>query len=181
MWDELLTQEIARFAHCDQSAVRKREERLDPVYYRLLKSFVLGSWEGSPDAPSAEMLDADSIMRLSERVVAQAADAGNCVIVGRGSQHFLRSRNDTLRFFLYASRREKVRRLVSQGKTETDAVALVNTVDRDRASFIKKYFRVNWPNRWLYHAMLNTAAGDESVILAIMSFLPPSQCEHAVD
>jgi cytidylate kinase len=121
------------------------------------------------------MLDADSIMRLSERVVAQAADAGNCVIVGRGSQHFLRSRNDTLRFFLYASRREKVRRLVSQGKTETDAVALVNTVDRDRASFIKKYFHVSWPNRWLYHAMLNTAAGDESVILAIMSFLPPSR------
>jgi cytidylate kinase len=175
LWDELLTQEIARFAHCDQSAVRKREERRDPVYYRLLKSFVLGSWEGSPDAPSAEMLDADSIMRLSERVVAQAADAGNCVIVGRGSQHFLRSRNDTLRFFLYASRREKVRRLVSQGKTETDAVALVNTVDRDRASFIKKYFDVSWPNRWLYHAMLNTAAGDESVILAIMSFLPPSR------
>ena len=181
LWDELLTQEIARFAHCDQSVVRKREERRDPVYYRLLKSFVLGSWEGSPDAPSAEMLDADSIMRLSERVVAQAADAGNCVIVGRGSQHFLRSRNDTLRFFLYASRREKVHRLVSQGKTENDAVALANTVDRDRASFIKKYFHVSWPNRWLYHAMLNTAAGDESVILAIMNFLPPSRREHAVD
>jgi len=181
LWDELLTQEIARFAHCDQSVVRKREERRDPVYYRLLKSFVLGSWEGSPDAPSAEMLDADSIMRLSERVVARAADAGNCVIVGRGSQHFLRSRNDTLRFFLYASRREKVHRLVSQGKTENDAVALANTVDRDRASFIKKYFHVSWPNRWLYHAMLNTAAGDESVILAIMNFLPPSRREHAVD
>ena len=89
LWDELLTQEIARFAHCDQSAVRKREERRDPVYYRLLKSFALGSWEGSPDALSAEMLDADSIMRLSDGVVAQAADAGNCVIVGKGFQHFL--------------------------------------------------------------------------------------------
>ncbi len=171
LWDELLTQEIARQANWDQSAVRKHEERKDPPYYRLFKSFALGSWEGSPVALSAEMLDADSIVRLSERVVEQAADAGNCVIVGRGSQHFLRARKDTLRFFLYASRREKVRRLVSQGKTETDAAELVDTVDRDRASFIKNYFHVNWPNRSLYHAMLNTGVGDETVILAMMGFL----------
>lgn len=171
LWDELLTQEIARLANCDQSVVRRREERQDPLYYRLFKSFALGSWEGSPVALSAEMVDADSIVRLSERVVEQAADAGNCVIVGRGSQHFLRARKDTLRFFLYASRREKVRRLVAQGKPEADAAELANTVDRDRASFIKKYFHVNWPNRSLYHAMLNTGAGDETVILAMMSFL----------
>jgi cytidylate kinase len=171
LWDELLTQEIARLANCDQSVVRKHEERQDPLYYRLFKSFALGSWEGSPAALSAEMLDADSIVRLSERVVEQAADAGNCVIVGRGSQHFLRARKDTLRFFLYASRREKVRRLVSQGKPETDAAELVDTVDRDRASFIKKYFHVSWPNRSLYHAMLNTGVGDETVILAMKSFL----------
>ena len=171
LWDELVTQEIARLANSDQSVVSKREERRDPLYYRLFKSFALGSWEGSPVALSAEMLDADSIVQLSERVVEQAADAGNCVIVGRGSQHFLRARKDTLRFFLYASKREKVRRLVAQGKPEADASELVNTVDRDRASFIKKYFHVNWPNRSLYHAMLNTGVGDETVILAMMSFL----------
>jgi cytidylate kinase len=172
LWDELLTQEIARLADCDQSVVRKHEEHQDPLYYRLFKSFALGSWEGSPVAVSAEMLDADSIVRLSERVVEQAADAGNCVILGRGSQHFLRARKDTLRFFLYASSREKVRRLVSQGKTEAEAAELVNTVDRDRASFIKKYFQVKWPNRSLYHAMLNTGTGNEAVIRAILSFLP---------
>jgi cytidylate kinase len=171
LWDELLTQEIARLAKCDQADVRKHEERRDPLYYRLFKSFALGSWEGSPDAFSAEVLDADTIVRLSEQVVERAADAGNCVIVGRGSQHFLRARRDALRFFLYASRKEKIRRLVSQGKTETDAVASVDTIDRERASFIKKYFHVDWPNRSLYHAMLNTANGDETVVLAMLGFL----------
>jgi cytidylate kinase len=137
LWDELLAQEIARLAKCDQSDVRKREERRDPLYYGLFKSFALGSWEGSPDASSIGMLDADNIVQLSEQVVENAADAGNCVIVGRGSQHFLRARKDTLRFFLYASRKEKLCRLVSQGKTETDAAALVDTVDRERAYFVK--------------------------------------------
>jgi Cytidylate kinase-like family len=42
LWDQLLTQEIARLAHCERSATEKREERLDPLYYRLLKSFALG-------------------------------------------------------------------------------------------------------------------------------------------
>lgn len=73
LWDELLTQEIARMANSDQSVVRKREERRDPPYYRLFKSFALGSWEGSPVALSAEMLDADSIVQLSERIVEQIA------------------------------------------------------------------------------------------------------------
>jgi cytidylate kinase len=170
LWDQLLTQEIARLAHSERSAVERREERRDPLYYRLFKSFALGSYEGSPSVP-VETLDADSIVRISEGVVEEAAAAGNCVIVGRGSQHFLRARSDTLRFFLYASREEKLRRLIAEGKAEADAEMLVDTVDRERAAFIKMYFHTKWPNRSVYHAMLNTAAGDETVIRAILSFL----------
>ena len=174
LWDQLLTQEIARLAHCEQSAVEKREERQDPLYYRLLKSFVLGSYEGSPGEP-VEALDADRIVRISERVVEDAAASGSCVIVGRGSQHFLRSRDDTLRFFLYASREEKISRLISEGNSEREAERLVDTVDRDRAAFIRSYFHAEWPNRSLYHAMINTASGDETVIQAILSFLQHSE------
>jgi hypothetical protein len=43
----LLPQEVAHLAHGEQSAVEKREERQDLLYYRLLKSFVLGSCEGN--------------------------------------------------------------------------------------------------------------------------------------
>ena len=173
LWDHLLTQEIARLAHCEQSVVEKREERRDPLYYRLLKSFALGSYEGSPGVP-VEALDAGSIVEISQRVVEQAAASGNCVIVGRGSQHFLRARDDALRFFLYAPREEKIRRLVSQGNTEHDAETLVDTVDRERAAFIKRYFRAEWPNRSVYHAMINTASGNEMVIQAILGFLQES-------
>ena len=168
LWDQRLTQEIARLAHSEKSAVEKREERRDPLYYRLFKSFALGSYEGSPGVP-VETLDADSIVRISEGLVEEAAIVGKCVIVGRGSQHFLRARSDTLRFFLYASREEKLRRLIAEGKTEADV--LVDTVDRERAAFIKRYFHVEWPNRSVSHAMLNTATGDDTVIRVILSFL----------
>src|SRR5262245_45659370 len=171
LWDQLLTQEIARLANCKLSAVQQHEERRDPLYRRLLKSFALGSYEGNIGVYPVEMLDADSIVRFSERVVRQAAEAGNCVIVGRGSQHFLQDQPATLRFFLYASREEKVRRLVAEGNKQSQAEGLVDTVDRERAAFIRNYFNVEWPNREVYHAMINTGSGDETVVEAILTFL----------
>ena len=45
----------------------------------------------------------------------------------------------------------------------------MDTVDDERAAFIEKYFHMEWPNRSIYHAMLNTAMGDEIVIDAILS------------
>lgn len=88
-----------------------------------------------------------------------------------GSQHFLRDRKDTLRFFLYASREVKVRHLISQGKTESEGRALVDTVDRERAAFIKKYFHADWPDRSVYHAMISTDEGRERAIQVIWGFL----------
>jgi cytidylate kinase len=168
LWDEALTSEIARLSHCDPAEVEAREEQVDPIYYRLLTSIMRGSFEGSLNVHRLTLLDADSIFRLTERVVQKAAAAGNCVIVGRGSQHFLRDRVDTVRVFLYAPREEKVRRLMSDGVCEKDVGRLVDTIDHDRTAFVDRYFHMPWPNRPLYHAMLNTAAGDDLVIQMIL-------------
>jgi cytidylate kinase len=181
LWDQSLTQEIARLANCKQSEVELREERRDPLYRRLLKSFALGSFEGNVGVYPIETLDADNIAKISERMVRQVADAGNCVIVGRGSQHFLPDRKDTLRFFLYAPRHEKVRRLIAEGNTPQHAEALVDTVDRERAAFIRNYFHVEWPNLPVYHAMINTMAGDDTVVNAILSFFKQKPTEAAAD
>jgi cytidylate kinase len=181
VWDQALTQEIARLANCKQSEVELREERRDPLYRRLLKSFALGSYEGNLGVYPIETLDADSIAKISERVVRQVAESGNCVIVGRGSQHFLQDRKDTLRFFLYAPRQEKVRRLIAEGNTPQHAEALVDMVDRERAAFIRNYFHVEWPNLPVYHAMINTMAGDDTVVNAILSFFKQKPTEAAAD
>jgi cytidylate kinase len=169
LWDHLLTEEIARLAHCSKAVVEEREERNDPLYYRLFKSFLRGSYEGNINAHRLNLVDSENIIKLTEKVVLHAAEKGNCVIVGRGSQHFLMKREDTVRIFLYAPMEEKVRRLLLRGKTEQEAHDLVDTVDRERADFIGKYFKVEWPNRSLYHAMINTAIGDETVVRTILN------------
>jgi cytidylate kinase len=171
LWDQDLTEEIARLANCPKDIVQVREERTDPLYYRLFKSFLRGSYEGSLNAHKLNVVDSESILKITERVVQHATKAGNCVIVGRGSQHFLRNRPDTLRVFLYAAREEKVRRLIARGKTEKEAQERVDTVDQERVEFIQKYFHVDWPDRTAYHAMINTATGDQCVAHMILDLM----------
>ena len=171
LWDQLLTEEIARLAKCPKAVVEVREERTDPLYYRLFKSFMRGSYEGSINAPKLNLVDSETILRITRRVVEHAAEGGNCVIVGRGSQQFLKSRPDTLRVFLYAPREDKVRRLLARGKSPEEAEQLVDTVDRERADFIQKYFNVEWPDRSIYHTMMNTAIGDEAVVHMILNWV----------
>ena len=171
LWDQLLTEEIARLADCPKAVIERREERTDPLYYRLFKSFLRGSYEGSLNAHNLKLVDCEGILKFTERVVQHAASSGNCVIVGRGSQLFLRNRQDTLRVFLYAPSEDKVRRLVSRGKSEREAQDLVDTVDLERANFIEKYFKVEWPSRSVYHTMINTSLGDESVVQTIVDLM----------
>ncbi len=169
LWDQLLTEEIARLANCPKAVVEVREERTDPLYYRLFKSFLRGSYEGSLNAHKLNVVDSENILKITQRVVQHAAESGNSVIVGRGSQQFLKSRSDTLRLFLYAPRQDKVRRLVARGKREHEAEHLVDTVDHERADFILKYFGVAWPDRAVYHSMINTGIGDEAVVQLIIN------------
>jgi cytidylate kinase len=171
LWDQLLTEEIARLARCPKDVVEGREERTDPLYYRLFKSFLRGSYEGSINAPKLNLVDSETIFTITRRVVEQAALSGNIVIVGRGSQQFLKDRPDTLRIFLYAAREDKVRRLLARGKSEQEAEELVDTVDRERADFIQKYFKVEWPDRSIYHAMINTGLGDDATVQSISDFM----------
>ena len=60
LWDQLLTDEIARRLDCARGAVEDHEERRDPVYYRLLKAFMRGSFEGSLNAPRLKVVDTES-------------------------------------------------------------------------------------------------------------------------
>lgn len=168
LWDQSLTAEIARLAKCDHHSVARLEEKVDPLFYRLMKVFMRGSYERSLPVSGLEHLDADSMVVFMQRVIEGAAAAGNCVIVGRGGPYLLRSRADTFRVFVYAPLEEKIRRVRDLGKTGAEATELVGAIDQERATFVKKYFGKEWPSRHLYHLMINSAVGDDVVIRTIL-------------
>jgi cytidylate kinase len=168
LWDQLLTDEIARKMDCPSMTVAEHEERRDSLYYRLLKAFLRGSYEGSLNAPGMKMVDADCIREVAENVVRVAAKEGHSVIVGRGSAYYLKDRVDAFHVFVYAPFEEKVKRLLKAGKSAEEARQLAETVDHDRAAFIKQYFGVEWPARQYFHLMINSTIGEEAVVETIM-------------
>jgi cytidylate kinase len=169
LWDHAITCEIAARLKCDVESVEQREERVDPVFYRLMKAFMRGSYEASLEGDNLQCLDAEHLALLFEKVVTGIAAQGDCVIVGRGSPWFLRHRKDALHVFLYAPYDEKVRRVIAQGKSQAEAEDLVESVDRARVVFIKKYYGKDWPDRYLYNLMLNSQVGDEVVVRTILN------------
>jgi len=108
------------------------------------------------------------VREIAERLVMQASTE-NSVLVGRGSAYYLRDRTDAFHVFTYASFDEKVRRLRETGKSEREATDLVQTVDDDRAAFIKQRFGIDWPSRHFFHLMVNTRVGVESAVEIILS------------
>ena len=63
------------------------------------------------------------------------------------------------------------RRLQATGKSETEAIELVEVVDRDRSEYIKKYFNVEWPARHFFHLMINSTIGEETVVQTVVDGL----------
>ncbi len=169
LWDQLLTDEIARRLDCARSLVEEHEEQRDSASYRLFKAFMRGSFEGSLNAPRLRMVDTDCVREVAQKILREAAEAGNCVIVGRGSAYYLGDRSDAFHVFIYAPFLEKVRRLQAAGRSEKRAIELTETVDVNRAAFIKQYFGVDWPERHRFHLMINSSMGDEAAAETILA------------
>jgi cytidylate kinase len=178
VWDREITEEIARRLKCKAEMVQRREERVDSVFYGLIKAFMRGSFESQTDA-SLELLDAEHLAALFEKVIKGAAEKGKCVIVGRGAPFFLRERDDVFSVFLYAPYEEKLRRVVEFGKTRREAEELLETVDSERAAFVRKYYNKEWPDRYLYNMMLNVASGDDAAVEAILNGIELANKVHA--
>lgn len=172
LFDDELSQEIARQAKIPVEICRKREERKDPFLRRLVNLIWRGSFDRNLPSPDLAILDTDRLVSIVEQVVKKAAETRPCIILGRGGPFFLRERTDILSIFLHASRELKYRRVLKRvDGNERQAIELVDTQDDDRRKFVKYYFGHEWPNRQLFHAMINTGIGDETTVEVILGLL----------
>ena len=167
LWDHLLTEEIARLAQVEPSAVKRCDERMDSYLHRLSKTFWRASYERSSPLGS-QVFDTDRMMAMMQEIMNKLGREGNAVIVGRGAPFFLRENPAAFHVFLYAPRAEKIRRVIAEGHSEPEAEEMVDSVDRERIAYVKHYFNADWPTRSLYHMMINTAVGNEPVIRTIL-------------
>jgi cytidylate kinase len=164
--DKCLIFDIAKMANVDVEAVKKLDEHPDPLLTRISRLF----WGGAAErgVASTEHFDCKKMTELTRSVFLQAADEGHRVIVGRGAPYHLAGRDDTFHVFLYAPRDFKVKRVLQYCTCQDHAEQVIDSADVDRAAFIRQHFHIEWPDRHVYHLMVNTAVGEDATVDLIL-------------
>jgi cytidylate kinase len=180
--DRCLVEKIAQVARVEPQLAEQYDERPDPWVNRLVRALWQGGlMRGTMAGPIPELFDADTMALLSQRMIEEAADIGNCVIVGRASQCILQQRDDAFHVFIYAPRTERLRRLRSRHASRAEAEAAMQARDQERAALIRRYFNQDWANRHLYDLMISSKLGEETVLSTILSAMGVGEARAAAD
>ena len=141
--DNEFVAEVARRAGLPAEEVAQREERAPGLLERLARALAVSSPEmflTTTGVPRVEQEEAD-IVRLTERIIREAAAGGRVVLVGRGAQALLAEREDALHVYVVASKAWRERLAVERlGVPPANAANVVDDIDRQRDHYVKTYF-----------------------------------------
>jgi len=105
--------------------------------------------------------DEDTMADLARQIIEHAYTAGNCVIVGRGSQCILQTKGDAFHVFVYAPLRVRIHRLRTRLEPGADIEQRIREVDAERAHYLKLRFGKEWNNPHLYDLMISSCDDEE--------------------
>jgi hypothetical protein len=158
----------ARIAGVSPELAKKYDERLDPWYYRYGKAFWHDSGYSMAGISDDQVFDSERMLTLIRQEILKAAKEGNCVLVGRGAACALANHPGSFHVFVYATaaaKRDWFTRSFPKQADEADQLLIA--ADKRRAAVIRKAYQQEWCARGLYHLLLNSAIGNESMIAAV--------------
>jgi cytidylate kinase len=179
--DKALVESIAPSAQVDPELARHYDERVDSWPHRVgRRGLWHGAFEGVATVVDAEFFDAETMAALARNLILDSCSRGNCVIVGRGAQCILQDREDVLHVFIYAPWSERVARVRRRLSAENNVGLLIRATDRQRADYIRLFYGCDWNNPHLYHMLINSELGEDTVAEMIIEAM---QCgrESGVD
>jgi cytidylate kinase len=159
--DDSLVSKIAERGRATAAEVQSREESVDPWLHRIFKALWRGGFTGTATRAESEACDAESVARLWHAVILEAAEIGDCVVVGRGGQCLLQSRRDTFHVYVYAPLSERIARLSARLPPGTDLAEAAQECDCRRVEYLRHHFGQERTNPHLYHLMLCSSIGPE--------------------
>ena len=96
--DSELVKGAAEAAGVAPELAAKFDERLDPWYYRYGKAFWQDSMYSAAGPTEEQVFDAERMMALVKKEIHEAAQEGNCVLVGRGTRARCNASRDAFMF-----------------------------------------------------------------------------------
>lgn len=157
--DNEFVDQVARLAGLPPEEVAQREERSPGLLERLARTLAVASPEmfittaGTPPPVEA---DEAAIVKMTERVIAEAAAEGRVVLVGRGAQSLLAQRSNALHVYIIASK--PWRRTLAVERLGVDPAIVdkvVDETDRQRDQYVKTHYGRDRQDLESYDLVLN--------------------------
>lgn len=175
--DQALLRELSAQAKRPLETVASLDERVDPWIERVISPFwAIGAGYIAPPDP----FDADAAADLTRRIIEAAYHAGDCVIVGRGSQCVLRDRPDVFHVFIYARWADRMRRVRTRVPAGADVGQWIRKNDDQRREYIHRHYDETRLDPHLYDLLIDSQNGSEAtarLIVAAMEAALESKAE----
>ena len=156
--DNEFVDQVARRAHLPAAEVAQLEERAPGLLERLARTLAAASPEMFIST-SAPPVDADeaTIVKMTERVIAEAAAEGRVVLVGRGAQAMLAQRDNALHVYVVASKPWRRKLAVERlGVVAANVDKVVDETDKQRDQYVNAYYGRDRQDLAAYDLVLNT-------------------------
>lgn len=158
--DNALVEAVAQRLGVTVDEVAAREERVPSLAERIAAALALGSPESMPLLIETQpRLTPEQLLEVTGRVVEEQVAQGPAVIVGRGAQLMLASREDGLHVFCYAPHEALVRRVAERMRlSHEEAAQRVRETNGNRVDYVRRHWNRNWLDLDNYHLCINTDA-----------------------
>lgn len=157
--DNAVVDEVADRLGVSRSEVESLEERVPTLAERIASSLALSAPELAvpvDDAPIMQTAET-RIVGVTKRVMEEAVQGGNAVLVGRGAQVLLADREDALHVFCYAPRRFLVDYAIAhRGVNPANAAHEVDKRNKQREQYVRRHFNRDWRAFDNYHLCVDT-------------------------
>ena len=135
-------------------------------YYKVLNSTV--------KPMEAETVISNNVLFNTEKeILTTLAEEESCVVAGRSGFLVFRNHPNHLNIFIEASTEHRIERLMrKQNLQREEAINIINKVDKDRETFIKKYDDTSRYDTRNYHLIINMdELSEEGATDVIMSYI----------
>ena len=147
---------LAETARVSPHWVESFEKEAGSRLSRLITSMIAKKWIDQVLKDERGYLDEQSYLDYLVLIIAQIADEGDVVILGRGSQYILDDHPEACHVLLTNGPDQRVRYMMNHYQmTERKAAQSVAAEDRRRAALYSRLGKSDFDDPMLYHLVLN--------------------------
>jgi cytidylate kinase len=108
------------------------------------------------------------VVRQTTETILKLAELGNVILIGRGASVITSNRPNVLHARLVGSLEKRIARLQAQGFSELKAKEFIESTDRGRVRYLKKYFHRDIKDLMLYDLVVNTDRFNEDDVARLI-------------